>query len=393
MLELNNLSGFGGVGATGATPSATGMFVWGDNSSGQAGGGGSTADPVQVPTETDTTDDIVINSKSFSMASHAGFIIGNQLYTAGLNTYGQLAQGDLDNLNAFTSVSTNGAASDFALGQRHTLTVRDGEVNGCGSNNHNQLVAGTGSPTTLSVIVQAAAMGDADAIKVYASRYSSAVLTSKNEVYVWGQSVVTSGSSNIDDPLNMLSRFPDDFAGSDKSQEPEYIDVGLGDTHIILLTDEGSVFTQSNSNPYGQQGNGTTSRSSEVLDQFNQGATKVAAGRYTSYVIAGGILYAAGRGDSGEMGAATSDQINSTFIDIGGGITDWVDVQAGSAYVIAQRQDGTLYHSGSNIYYQQGNNAAGSDQFGFVQIIGTTTAKVYGAYVAARRTIYGLVLD
>jgi len=391
MLKLSNIFG-SSSGVTGAAPpSDTKMYVWGDNTQGQAGGGSGTADPVLIPTETDDTAGITLSNKSFSRAKHAAFIIGNKLYTTGANTAGQLAQGNQAGLDEFTIVSTNGSATDFALGEKHTLTVRDGKVNGCGNNSEDQLVEGTSSSSTLSIIVPPSEIGDADASKVYASRYSSGVLTTINDFYVWGQSVVNTQGSTTGDPYSLRNIFPTEFAGGgDKPVTTEFTDAGLGDTHIILLSAERRVYTQSKSNAYGQQGNGGTGTSSEEVDLFDRIATKVAAGRYTSYVIADGILYAAGRGDNGEMGGATTAQINRSFIDIGGGITDWIDVQAGEDFVIAQRQDGTLYHSGKNTSAQQGNGATGSAEFGFVQIVGDTTAKVYTAFTVARRTVYGI---
>jgi len=392
MLKLSNLTGFGGSGATGVAPSDTGMFVWGDNSSGQAGGGGGTADPVQVPTQTDTADDIVIPSKSFSMASHMAYIIAGELYTTGLNQYGQLGFGDLTNKNTFTKVVTNGDATDYALGVNNSYTVRDGKVNGCGRNNASQLTSSQSSNgiKTFAILFEPSATDNSDASKVYASRDSGAVITAANGLWVWGKNITSASGFTLDSPFDMSTIFDEFLPPGDRSLV--FSDVGLGDNHIIALSIFNDTYTDAKSNSYGQQGNGSETTDGPSVVNIS-GITKVAAGRYTSYVIADGVLYAAGRGDNGEMGAATTSQVNASFIDIGGGITDWIDVQAGDEFVIAQRQDGTIYHSGNNGFYQQGNNVISSDQFGFVQVIGVTTAKVYNTYTVARRTIYGIVDD
>ena len=386
MLKLNNLTGFGGAGVAATAAPDTDFFAWANNTDGQAGDGGTT-NPILVPTNTDTTDGIDFKSNSFTWASHMGYLIGNDYSTAGRNQYGQLGLGDTIARNVFTAVSTLGSdVTDFACGGFHSLTVRNGDINGTGRNNFDQLTSATSDPSlTFSSIVQG------NFSRVYASIYSSAALNTGGEIFVWGRQLglLTGGGDTNPEPVNVL-----DFEGVFESLSPLFSDCALGDNHALLLDSDGNVYAMGSTNTFGQMGTGSTSSNpvATVLayDGSSIPATKISCARTTSYIIAGGILFAAGRGNNGEMGAVTSTNPNPLFVDIGGGITDWIDVQGGLDYVIAQRQDGTLYHSGPNDDAQQGNGSTGTDNFGFVQIDGGTTAKVYTAFVAANSTIYGL---
>lgn len=401
MLKVSNLTGFNTSGATASAPAAADMFVWGNNGKGQAGGGGSTPTNVPVPTETDTTDGIVIPSASFSAAQHMAFIVEGELYTTGLNNYGQLGFGNEVDKDEFTKVTTNGDATDFALNEQNSYTIRDGKVNGCGRNNLSQLTSSQSSPNGIlnfDVLFEPTSTGGANASKVFASRNSGGVLTADNRAWVWGGQVgyLFSEATTNPVPVNVT-----DFVNGSILDDVNLTSIALGDEHLIILDESGNAYTTSLNNDYGACGRQENCQDSEggrpcVPDPLADvglamtGVSKIAAGRYTSYLIADGILYAAGRGDSGEMGGATSDSFNNDFINIGGAITDWIDVQAGDAFVIAQRQDGTVYHSGMNSNFQQGNNVAGADVFGFVQVDGGTTAKVYSSYTTIRRTVYGI---
>jgi len=190
MLSLNNLIGFGGSGVTGSSQSFGAFFAWGDNTNGQGGDNGA-VNPLLVPTNTNTTTGIFIQSASYNDAFHMVFLIDNNLFTAGLNQYGQLCLDDTADRAQFTAVLINGDnITDVVCGGDHTLVIRDGEIYGSGRNKQDQLTNSEPNQiNALSLIVESADMGDGDAIKVHASAYSSAVRTSNNEVYTWGNQI------------------------------------------------------------------------------------------------------------------------------------------------------------------------------------------------------------
>jgi len=389
MLELTNLIGFGGAGLSGGAPAEGDFFAWGNNSNGQGANGG-TPNPILVPTNTDMTAGIVIRSNSFNYAQHMTYLIGDVLSTVGKNQYGQLGLNDTNDRDVFVVVSFNGSnITDVACGGDHTLVIRNDKVNGCGRNQNDQLTDSEPSQiSTFAIIVDRNDIGGGDPVRVFASRYTSAVLTSNSEVYTWGTQIGAGSDSTNPEPINIA-----DLPKLTPNLDGKIItDFAMGTRHALALTDEGFVYSMAERNPYGQAGNGSVTNNSEKTELvFDSGlVTKVACGVVSSYLISDGVLFGCGNGSSGELGAATTSSAVSTFIDIGGGITDWIDVQSGNGYVIAQRQDGTLYHSGKNNDAQQGNGDDGGDEFGFVQIVGGTTAKVYTSYVAANSTIYGL---
>lgn len=386
MLSLNNLTGFNVTGATG-TPQALGeFFAWGDNTKGQAGPGDFTT-PIVFPTNTDTTDDISISSASHYRALHMGYLINNVLSTAGDNGYGQLGLGDEDDRNLFTvvTVPVGGTITSLAFGRFHSLTVRNGKVNGCGRNNIDQLTSGVPTSNLFGIIVQPNDIEGADAVKVYASELSSAVLTSDNKVFTWGRQIGSlSGSANSNpEPFDIAEFLPsgNGLVGKD------IMDFAMGTYHALALTSDGEVYSMAHTNSYGQAGNGNTG-SEQLITLVFSDTTKIACGETSSYLISNSKLYGCGRGDSGQLGTITA-QDNPLFVELDPSITDWIDVQAGQHYVIAKRQDGSLYHSGDNSFAQQGNGTESADVFGFVKIAGPPDQS-YTSFAAGRRTVYGL---
>ena len=386
MLSLTNLIGFGGTGVTGGTPASLGFFAWGDNTEGQTGNGDTGINPLLVPTNTDATSDIFIPSSSYTYALHMGFLINNDLWMTGDNQYGQLGLGDENDRDVFTDVFSNGSnITDFALGASHTLTIRNGKVNGCGRNNRNQLTSDEPGQTNIFSIL----ITSADAVKVYASQFSSAVFTGDNEVFTWGAQVgATPGSSNAQ-PFNIR-----DFntTGFTTLEGRTIVDFAIGTTHCIVTTQDGLLFTTADSAPYGQTGNGIVATGLQEMERILLGGepSKISCGAENSYVIFDGLLFGCGRGDGGQLGAATTASANSTFIELDPSITDWIDVKGGDGYVIAKRQDGSLHHTGDKSFAQDGNGTAGGTNLGFVQITGPPD-QVYGNFVATRRTVFGLV--
>ncbi|MEE9459751.1 MAG: hypothetical protein V3V84_08325, partial [Candidatus Bathyarchaeia archaeon] len=225
MLNLTNLTGFGGSGVIGTSGGADAFFVWGSRAEGQVGDGVTSGLPIDVPTQIDGGEDISIPSSSFSLSLSMGYLIEGVLSTVGDNSYGQGGLGDDIDRNVFTEVTALGSPiTDFAFGRDHSLTVRNGKVNGCGRNNKNQLTASSSSSFTYSIIVQPGAIDGANAVSVYASDASSAVLTNTNQVYVWGVSVgaLTGSGSDIDEPLNI-----DEFRATNSLVDKSIVDFAM----------------------------------------------------------------------------------------------------------------------------------------------------------------------
>lgn len=383
MLSLNNLVGFGSEGAAGTAEATGDLFSWGSDSSGQLGNGAPTGD-VEIPTElTGLPDGASIVSASFNSAFHMGLIAAGKLYMVGHNTNGQLGLNNTSNKNVFTAVTVNGDSTSVACGDDHTLSVNDGEVYGCGRDSLSQIL-GIGTSLTFEKIFAT------DSLKVFAGRNSSGVLTADNKIFTWGEQV---GALTTDPSINKAPVNIADFDTSLDLEDTIFIDYALGNTTSIALDINGNAYTTFFRNSYGQAGAGSGGGDkipTKVTSLVGTGVTKISAGRNTNYFISNGLLFAAGQGNNGEMGAATNTQVNTSFINIGGTVTDWIDVRAGQNYVIAMREGGNLYHSGFNRDGQQGNDISGSDEFGFQLITGDDTPLAYSSYVTAARTVYGI---
>lgn len=376
MLSLTNLTGFGAKGVTGVVETFGAFYAWGSNTYGQTGNNDTGTNPILVPTNTDTTPGISFTSRSF-LSLHMGYLIGSDLYLAGYNQYGQLGQGDITALDEFTQVSTNGSnVTSFACGYYHTLSVIDGDVYGCGRDQLFQL-AGNGNSTTFVVIADSTDFGGHNANKVYAGVYSSAVITTNNELYLWGENVGPDTSvSQYLTPINIT-----DLAGYENVLDSSIVDVALGGRVAIFIDASANGYFMAYDALTDDGRPGAYPNYVDII-QIGTNVTKVATDSAVAYFIEDGILY--------QLPSSTPAHTVEDPVDIGDGITDWVNVQGGDQYIIAQRQDGTLYHRGLNTAAQQGNGSTGSETTELVLIDGGTTAISYGSYVTAYRTVYGI---
>lgn len=128
--------------------------------------------------------------------------------------------------------------------------------------------------------------------------------------------------------------------------------------HTIALKADGTVWGLGG-NAFGQLGNGTL-QSKQVPEQVTSlsDVIAVAAGeRHTAAVKSDGTVWTWGFNTSGQLGDGSSSQRNSP-VQVSGvsGISDIVDIAAGSWHTVALKSDGTVWAWGTCYYHSADYN-------------------------------------
>lgn len=400
MLRVNQLSGFGGIGAgTPASSAETAFYSWGQAA--QVGNGTFTPNILvpTTPSSLSTVTDIVFSTRSAWAATHMGFIRSGDLYMVGNGTSGQLGLGNFDKKQFFTKVTlSDNNVSAVAMGRNYTLILREGVIWGSGNSNVKQ-TGDVATGNTFREMFTGGELNGQTVTQIFAGDRTSMCITGTNEAYAWGEKICGGMSIPTTTPVNFKDL--DDYSNVSNDN---FVSISIGDQHFIALDAGGNPYVSGIDNSYGQTGlpfrnvgnflgvSGVAAGSDKTVQMTD--TIKIAAGQYTSYILDVGDggragLWGAGQGNNGEMSDVTSSQINDDgFLQIdtnGSG-----DIQAGRNFAIRQLSDGTLYHTGKRPYGENGNGVAGADIFGFVEIDGGTTALQYAHYVPAKNNVYGI---
>ena len=190
--------------------------------------------------------------------------------------------------------------------------------------------------------------------------------------------------------------------------------VAVGDSHTVILDDEGRVYTCGD-NYYGQRGVGSTTspyptgsnqkwqflRVTNGIDE-NTRITAIAAGnKYTVLLDEDGNVYTAGYNNKGQLGRSISSaskiktygDICFAKVTVGYGNVKIKAIAAGQSHVVLVDENGKVWTAGSNSDYQLGrkreNNAKYDETFRQV------TGDVNNAFIiaAAAGTTHTLLLD
>jgi alpha-tubulin suppressor-like RCC1 family protein len=317
---------------------------------------------------------------SYSIFLHAD----GTLWSAGLNSSGQLGDGSFTSRNSQVQIGTGASWKALSAGAEHSLAIRaDGTLWAWGRNNAGQLgkTQGGGAPIAnqnapVQIVTGKAGNFDGNWVAVAAGKSYSLGLQSDGTLWAWGLN--SSGQLGINSALQQ--NLPVQVLNNGGSR---YVAIACGGDHTLALQADGSLWAWGG-NASGQLGDGSgTQRLSPVqVDLLANDWTAVAAGDSHSLALkADGTLWAWGANASGQLGTGSLTSSNAP-VQVGTD-SDWAAIRAGALHSLALKRSGTLWVFGANGNGQIGNNSNAA-QSAPVQLtspaaIGSMTAVAGGA--------------
>ncbi len=279
-------------------------YCWGLNTNGQLGDGttGQKTSPQLIPNQ----DGYTVTAVSAG-AAHSCGVGGGVVYCWGLNANGQLGNGNntqqlIPTQVANSAVFTNGSATRVSAGGSHTCAVSGSRAYCWGLNTNGQLGNGQTTPSTTAVAVSTTS-GQllAQTVTEVSAGTSHSCVVAASKAYCWGQSgngQVGNGGTGGTNSVPMGVYTGGGFSGSVTA-------ISAGNAHTCAVAGGASYCWGIGTN--GQLGNGGTAQSAIPVPVTPSGAfgtatTDIAVGNSHSCSISDGAIYCWGLGTNGRLG-------------------------------------------------------------------------------------------
>ena len=344
-------------------------------------------------------------SDGITWTSNFSSTLATNLYTWGLNTYGQLG---VDTTTSSSSAALVSSGSDAvcwsfpSAGISSTAVVKkDGTLWTWGRNNNCQLGNGTSTDRSSPGTV---AGGGTNWSKVSIGEFSTGAIKTDGTLWTWGNDAfgslgsgvvttrnspaTTSGGGTNWCQISMRTRnaagiktdgtlwtwgigtcgvlgngsvggcnSPATTAGGGTN----WCFVNVGSDHMVAVKTDGTLWTWGR-NGYGQLGDGTTTNRCSPGTVAGGGTTWCTAAAdfyFVGAIKTDGTLWTWGRNVSGQLGTGNTTSRSSPGTTTGGG-TNWCSISAGSEFFAALKTDGTLWTWGCNAAGQLGDGTTTS---------------------------------
>ncbi len=275
-------------------------------------------------------------------ASHTLVVNNGEVWTTGINSYGQLGDGTNENRVAPVKVHDLDGIVAVAAGSEHSMTLQEGGTVWTWGRNRGQL--GDGTTTNSNIPVQVKDL--TDIVAIAAGSEHSIALKSDGSVWTWGRNRNcqlgngTTTDSNIPVKVTDLT---------------DIVAIAAGSEHSIALKSDGSVWTWGRNNR-GQLGNGTTANSNTPVEVTGiSGIIQIYSGKEHNIAIKNdGTIWGWGNNGKGQLGdGTTTSQPSPVKIET---LNQVVSISAGANHTLALKEDGTLLAWGDNYYGQLGDS-------------------------------------
>lgn len=273
-----------------------------------------------------------------------------------------------------TTVSGGGAHSGF---------VRSGVLYTCGRNNKGQM--GTGfseGDTTNATITKITSIPDITSISF--NQNNSLAIGKNGKVYTWGANASGQlGLGNNTEPAVGTAGNP--AAQTPPTEVPGITDAVMGAfgfVHAVILKEDGTVVAFGQNN-VGQLGNGATDITTTTISNTPVavvGLTDIiqviAGSQHSAALTAGGEVYVWGRNQYGNLGngsVSTATAISSTPTLVPG-LSGIKQIANGRDHILALKSDGTVWSWGLNASGQLGIGNQDSPKSSPLQVNNITNA-------------------
>lgn len=285
-------------------------------------------------------------------SSHTATIASNgTIWAWGSNYYGEIGDGTNSNKNVPTaSGSTSGWQSIVAGGMVTFAIKTDGTLWAAGMNTAGQL--GDGTMVNRNILTRIGTDTNWKTISTHKSTDFTHTLAIKNNGTLWAWGENAEGQLGNGTYTNIM--LPT-MIGSDNNWQS----VSTGYKCTAAIKTNGTLWTWGY-NSYGILGDGSTASNRNTPVQIGNDTDWRMVSLGSSFMLAiknNGTLWASGYNVVGQLGDGTYTNRN-TILQIGTD-TNWVSVSAGGSHSLALKGDGTLWAWGNKIYGQLGMGAPG----------------------------------
>lgn len=270
------------------------------------------------------------------------------LYTWGLNQYGELGHNDITNRSSPTLVGTDATWNYLSSSVNIGMGIKnDGTLWAWGRNNYGRL--GIGDTINRSSPIQVGSLTNWS--KIQAGQYHIMAIKTDGTLWAWG-----TGSQRGLDSITYQTSSPTQV-GSDTNWS--VVTSSSSTTHIIKTN--GTLWA-CGQNGFGALGIGIDNNSLQYSSPIQVGSdtnwSKVSSHGYATIAIkTNNTMHGWGYNFWGELGINTNYKVFGPN-QISG--TSWSDVSMGEYMTLALKTNGTLWSMGKNIDGQLGLNASGN---------------------------------